>query len=77
VPEDTFRSTSKTHRRHATKKSINEEAKKVKIRLALGFTNDEKINEDPKGTIPLTISQSIHGHLVGGCLIDEGNHVDI
>jgi hypothetical protein len=52
VPEDTFRSTSKTHRRHATKKSINEEAKKVKIRLALGFTNDEKINEDPKGDDP-------------------------
>jgi len=45
--------------------------------MALGFTDDEKINRDPNGKFPLIISASILGTMVGGCLIDEGNPVDI
>jgi len=52
-------------------------AKTEKVRAALGFTDDEKVNGDPNGIFPLIISTNIHGHRVRGCLIDEGNPVDI
>lgn len=51
--------------------------KRMMTRPALGLNEDKRINGDPNGTFPLVINAVMLDHRVGGCLVDEGNPVDI
>ena len=51
--------------------------KKIKTMPAFGFTDDEKIIEDPNEIFPVVIVTRILGHNIKRCLIDEGVPVDI
>ena len=56
---------------------LTPKVEKVMTTPVLSFIDDKKVNGDSNGRFPLVINENIHGHLVGGCLMDEGNPLDI
>jgi len=48
----------------------------MKTRLALRFTDGEKISKDADRTFPLVISANMLDHQVEGCLVDKDNPVE-
>jgi len=81
MPTILYANSSRTPKRKTDEPRVadnaTQAAKRAKTRPALGFTDDEKINGDPNRAFPLAINANILCDKVGGCLVDEGNPVDI